>query len=122
MSSCIAEAEGECMKIEMTLKEHKVAALKHARKRVVSDERRGICSGIIDYHSINAGKTTATACEYLLDYINKSLGKAAWLEEWLYDKGLIGKYTTRAEDKKIKATRLAWIDWMIACYEYGNTK
>lgn len=99
---------------KLTLKDHKIAALKYARKAIVNDERTFICFALCDYAEDKNNHLADEAVEYLTDYISESLGSHNTLSRWVDARV---KAINVCGTSKMKRTRLAYIDWMIACYE-----
>lgn len=60
----------------------------------------------------------ADACEQLRKYCSKAVatGECETLDEWIFHQGY-DVYGDPDKPARMIATRLAWIDWMIACYE-----
>lgn len=56
------------------------------------------------------------ARDYLKIYIRRVLRGYTWLDFWLQDHGISHLQICNNPDR-LKATRLAWIDWLIQCYE-----
>lgn len=85
--------------MKMPTREQKIASLKIARKRLVSNEEDYICVAL-------AG---TPACKYLKEYILKELGGSYTYRSWLR--------TNLTEDpitnEEVKQGRIQWIDWMI---------
>lgn len=113
---------------KMTLKQHKIAALKHARNLIKSGKEEYICHALnhyTDWYDIENSKKEQ-AIYYLKQYIAKNLGceKDSWgeysnhkgLQEWLVKENHV-KFYPVYNSKKMRNTRLNWIDWMIGCYE-----
>lgn len=93
-------------------KKLKIEALKKAKNIVEKPSyNAGICSALWHYNT----------CSYdianqLTNYISRSLSGSNYLEGWL-TRNLPANAKVYDNRKKVKATRLAWIDWMIACLQ-----
>jgi len=108
----------------MKLKDHKIAALKHARKLISNEQAEYVCIALTNYAVIKENAVASEAVEYLHHYIGKQLNGEGALDYWLFS----NKTLDTIEDvqscwfhgkgsKKIRQTRLNWIDWMLECYE-----
>jgi len=96
-------------------KERRVCLIE-ARKDFEKGDYPGICSAIW-----GCSDKTHNVREYLTKYISRVLKSNIYLEGWLNDKG-IRIYYNLEDIKKLKKTRLAWLDWMIACYDEDIAK
>lgn len=114
-----------------------VSILRGAKRRLVLDKDRGVCSAIADHAYSYKGKgceeavvTVHESILYLLSWIDSMLGFHAWLTSWLGYKGFLGEENkgklhyriglTAEQERKLLATRKAWIDWMIKELEEGR--
>lgn len=110
----------------MTTIEQKIEALQLARERVASGGEF-VCNMLNlvaqEYQYLT------DACEQLQEYCGKSVytdDGCDTLDEWISQQGY-DIYGAPDRKARMVATRLAWIDWMIACYQedpqkrkYGN--
>lgn len=111
--------------MNLTIKQHKVAALKHARKLISSGKTGYICIALSSYAVDKETIAALKAVEYLHQYINEQLKGEGALDYWLLSNGNLSTihdvqscWCSRSKyGKKIRQTRLNWIDWMLKCYE-----
>ena len=69
----------------------------------------GICNALAMAAARDGGRTYWAELD-LKHYILAALGNCDYYQQWLFAKGLM------PTDKEIYQGRLAWIDWIIACY------
>jgi hypothetical protein len=104
------------MSKEKTIKEHKIAALQWAYKQIKNDCSYYICYALNDYYfKVDNSKKSQKAVYYLTNYISKALKGYTFLDNWLVDKENL-KWAKVSNTDKIRRTRLAWIEWMLAAY------
>ena len=85
--------------------------LKKARKLIVSGQRSYICNAV---YKVCEGTDSASKGSKIEEYISKQLDGTFTLNSWLRKRHGINP---SIGSRKLKQTRLAWIDWMIAAYE-----
>lgn len=95
----------------MATVEQKIELLQMARKVLVGYTRKSICGALIV--AAEGRKDLDDAYEYLANYVEKSLRGHAYLEAWQKAKRV---KTFPIGSPESQARRIAWIDWMIACY------
>lgn len=97
-------------------RKQKIEALTLARAIVGKRSyKSGICYAL--RRVMDTNPRLKGACSYLIGYISRALGNSAYLEGWLYRKVTDTYLYSPKARPKVNRTRLAWIDWMIACYE-----
>lgn len=65
------------------------------------------------------------AAAHMKKYVTRVLGPNMFLEGWLRRNAgvqVYHSYDTPRNRRKMRATRLAWIDWMIQCYKEDLAK
>lgn len=108
----------------LTIRQHKIAALKHARKLLKRKMVKGLCAGINGYRNSNSCESNVNiAVIELRNYIQKVLGDNVWLNGWVRQNSKLSVFPAFGSEKMLQ-TRLNWIDWMIECLEddeaYGH--
>lgn len=100
----------------LTLRQHKIAALKLTRDYIQSRAYtlgcdKGICLLLSRY------KHNYTAVNSLKGYIRRALtGRHLFLNSWVRQNSKL-EYWPNSDDPRMVATRVAWLDWMIQCLE-----
>jgi hypothetical protein len=95
----------------MATVKQKVELLQMTRELLVNHTRRSICSALVE--AADGRKDLDAAYEYLSDYVSDALGDCAYLEGWQRLKHIKAFPISSPESQ---AARIAWVDWMIACY------
>ena len=89
----------------------KIAVLRAARKRIVQDLNSMVCLALTDACDSNA-RLSLLATTELITYVQNSISSHTTLGAWQRANGV-----KMPGLRDLKADRLAWIDWMIACIE-----
>lgn len=95
--------------MKLTLKQHKIECLKYARRLIESKEETFICYAVARY------EYSDRASNYMVEYINDSIYPYNNLAYWVNSH--TGKKYQSCYGPAMQKIRLAYIDWMIACYE-----
>lgn len=103
-----------------TLQKAKIDALQKVRARLVGmfeayGQSSGICGRLESLYA--SGEISWTVCIQLKAYVQKALEGYVWLPLWAEAHGADINDAKPDKDARLHATRLAWIDWMIQCYE-----
>lgn len=85
--------------------------LREARKKIKSGETYFICNAV---YIVGRDKNCLKKSAKIEKYIASQLDGYVGLDGWLRHNYGIDPYS---DQRKMKKTRLAWIDWMIAAYE-----
>ncbi|CAB4163661.1 hypothetical protein UFOVP814_46 [uncultured Caudovirales phage] len=97
-------------------------------KRVLIDRPAdfgfGVCAALKvagEVHDSANNSRVLLQRQSLKEWVDSMMGRIAWLRFWLIDRGvMVGD--TQAHREKLKATRLAWLDWMIQQCELEESK
>lgn len=98
----------------------KIEILKEARKVIAAGRKRGICAATRLVTSRDDHFSDRDiAGEQIREYLSRALGRHAYLEQWVASEvgHAVPMHGTRAQRRKMRNTRLAWIDWIIEQYE-----
>lgn len=97
----------------------KSTILRKARELIQSGERYYICSAITYIHSENAhNPKTVRNCRELEAWIHTLLGDQVSLNAWLVERISEEAYGNGVLfERKLRATRIAWLNWMIEHWE-----
>lgn len=121
--STLKESYNEYVQQDKSIKEKeiKIALLKRAKHYVQCGTARGICAAItgaedwIDKDKY--GGNTYKLGFSLVNYISNALGEHSYLESWVVAQQGFHIRDDKRMKARMKATRLAWIDWMISCLQ-----
>lgn len=100
--------------------------LRKSRHLIATKEHNAICASI----SYAAGTPNTPQARSLQVWIQSMLGNHSYLNSWLEENGYIIRkrdynelgYATPETYDKLRATRLAWLDWMIEQCEIAEAK
>ena len=85
-----------------------VQILEQAKGRILSYEREFICHAILYDYGYN------TAREYLANWVMSMIYPYTTYEDWLRANKHIGILDAATYPLKMRRSRAAWLDWMIA--------
>lgn len=102
-------------KMNRHLIRQKIKVLNGSRRIIARGDARGICKATRYVESEFPALRTAAA--ELREYLSKALGPHAYLEGYVAAKTRRTYETVLNSEGKMRVTRLAWIDWIIAQYE-----
>ena len=99
-----------------------VVVLKRARNVISTKRHRFICCALnkLIYYEYKSLLNERVCCRYLIRLISKRLGVYSNLESWLVGHGHVyvancrDIYQNKKLSEKVRVTRLAWIDSLIA--------
>jgi hypothetical protein len=82
----------------------------------------GLCHSIrdLDCPSGISYETWEWAKTHMKNWVSKQLGWSGWIHEWGRKHGHFKYTTSMGRDRGLRATRLAWLDWMISELEAGR--
>jgi len=86
-------------------REKYVTALKRARRAINDYQEQYICNALEQHCTV---ATYSPLIVWIMDLLKNS-GNSFSLESWLLVRG----YPSYGSHEQVRATRLAWIDWMI---------
>jgi hypothetical protein len=111
------------MKRDLSLKEKWMCVhlLQEAKKRLINLETTHICYALhISRQHIPFSPTLISCEDYLIKWVNQSLGGLHTYTMWVLQEHY-KKYTTAPDlTEQLKLGRIAWIEWMIQELEAGR--